>query len=113
LPPGYYAQLDCDAALNARDGDALFVADWKRRFQEVEDRWATAGIAVEARVLAEEIRREAFLAASRATGQHEIASYVSDDFDLMVRARLVGVRDELLVRLWGVYERGQFPTPPF
>jgi hypothetical protein len=62
--------------------------------------------------LVEDIRRESFLAVSRATGQHEIASYVSDDFDLIVRASLIGMTEPLLDRMWEVYERGEFPVPP-
>ncbi len=112
LPAGYYARLDRDAALDARDGDEQFVAEWMRQFEEVKSLWAAADVAEESRALAESIRRESFLAVSRATEQHEIASYVSDDFDMIVRGRLVGVQSEVLDKLWGVYERGEFPVPP-
>jgi hypothetical protein len=112
LPSGYFGRLDCNAALNARDGARGFEAEWLRQFEEVESLWVATGIGEVLRKLAEDIRRESFLAVSRATGGHEIASYVSDDFDLIVRARLVGVEGELLSQLWNGYERGEFPTPP-
>jgi hypothetical protein len=111
LPASYFGQLDCDAALDARDGDE-FDAAWVRQYEEVERRWAEAAVSAEARTLAEDVRRESFLAVSRATRQHEIASYVSDDFDLIVRGRLVGIEGDLLGRLWEVYDRGEFPRPP-
>jgi len=111
LPAAYYGQLDCDAALDSRDG-AEFDAEWVRQSKEVNGRWAAATVAADARALAEDIRRESFLAVSRATRQHEIASYVSDDFDLIVRGRLVGAEGRFLDQLWGVYERGEFPFPP-
>jgi hypothetical protein len=112
LPATYYRRLDCNAALNSRDGDAEFASTWLRLYKEINQRWAEAVISPEVRSLAEDIRRESFLAVSRATRQHEIASYVSDDFALIVRGRLVGAEGGFLGALWGVYERGEFPLPP-
>ncbi|MBL8865841.1 MAG: hypothetical protein JNK93_09805, partial [Planctomycetia bacterium] len=108
----YFRRLDCDAALDVRDSNAEFVAEWVREFERVGQRWAAAAVAAEARGVAEDIRRESFLAVSRATRQHEIASYVSDDFDLIVRGRLIGAAGGLLGQLWTVYDRGEFPQPP-
>jgi hypothetical protein len=112
LPAPHYGQLDCDAALDARDRDAEFDAEWVRQYQEIQRRWATASVTDEARAVADDIPRESFLAVSRATGQHDIASYVSDDFDLIVRARIVGAGSDFLDQLWDVYQQGDFPRPP-
>jgi hypothetical protein len=112
LPASYYATMDRNAALDARDGDE-FAAEWTRLFKEVERRWSEAPISAEARATAEVIRRESFLAVSRATGQHEIASYVSDDLDLIVRSRLLGMAEPLVTTLWDCYDRCRFPRPPF
>ncbi|HJZ92787.1 MAG TPA: hypothetical protein VKE40_18075 [Gemmataceae bacterium] len=112
LPTEYYAGLDCNAALDARDGDTEFDAEWTRTLKEIEDRWVGASVERDLKSLAADIRRESFLVVSQATRQHEIASYVSDDLDLIVRGRLVGVAAPLLERLWAAYERGEFPTPP-
>jgi hypothetical protein len=112
LTAAYYGQLDCDAALDARDGHAEFDGEWVRQSEEVQRLWAKAEVSAADRALAEDIRRESFLAVSRATRQHEIASYVSDDFDLIVRGRLVGTEGGYLGQLWDVYERGEFPRPP-
>ncbi len=43
----------------------------------------------ETAALSEDIRRESFLTVSRATTQHEIASYVSDDFDIIIRGSIL------------------------
>ncbi len=109
----YLHSLDCDIISDARQKDKKFVAEWIRIFKEAERRWAEAKIPDEERRLAEDIRRESFMAVSRATRQHEIASYVSDDLDLIVRGKLLAMNDELLDQLWAVYERGEFPYPPF
>jgi hypothetical protein len=112
LPAGYFADLDCDAALDLRDRESDFDASWIRLFNQIESHWPTATIDDNLRKLAEEIREKSFLAVSRATSQHEIASYVSDDFDILVRGELLGLDDPLLEQLWRVYDDGKFPSPP-
>lgn len=112
LPVGYFQQLDCDACLDARDKDESFEAEWTRIDQAIEKHWAAAEVDDQLFQLAEVIRRESFLAVSRATKQHEIASYVSDDFALIVRAKLLGMKESLLAKLWAAYESGKFPYPP-
>jgi hypothetical protein len=111
LPVSYYASLDCDAALDARDKSGEFDLAWVRACDEVDRRWKDTDLSTELRALAEDIRRESFLVVSRMTGQHEIASHVSDDLDLVVSGRLVGLHDPLLDLLWCDYNRGAFPSP--
>src|SRR5262245_22089421 len=96
LPPDYFRSLDCDKSLDARDSDNVFVAEWTRVFKEAKRRWAEANVTDGLRRLTETIRRESFMAISRATKQHEIASYVSDDLDLIVRGRVLGMDDKLI-----------------
>jgi hypothetical protein len=111
LPPGYYESLECDSVLDARDRTDGFVSRWSRLHEQVGDRWAAVRVPDHLRTQAEDIRRDAFLVVSRATGQHEVASYVSDDLDLIVRAGLVGLTDPLLDHLWQSYDQGEFPGP--
>jgi hypothetical protein len=111
VPAAYFVGLDSDAALDAREQDKEFVASWVRLSDELECRWAKITVSEELRTLAEETRRESFLAVSRATQQHEIASYVSDDLDLIVRAQIIGLTDPLLDQLWHAYDAGEFPQP--
>ena len=113
LAEPFFAAMDCDAALDARDSDPAFEQAWAELLADVDRHWATADVAAADRALAEHLRHQAFLAASRATGQHEIASQVSDDFDLIVRGRLAGLGGHpFLMSLWRAYDAGDFPTPP-
>lgn len=112
LPADYFAGLDCDAALEARDDDEDFDQAWTEIDREVERRWAKGSVNEETRSVVEDIRREAFLAVSRATQQHEIASYVSDDLNLIAWGRVLGVDDRFLDQLWDCYNSGRFPLPP-
>lgn len=111
LPPDVIRTLDHDAILDARDGDAKFEAEWIRCHNEIEARWPTANVAKETAALSEDIRRESFLTVSRATSQHEIASYVSDDFDIIIRGSILGLDDDFLNSLWDAYDRHDIPAP--
>src|SRR5262249_18397892 len=96
----YFSQLDCDKALDARDGDPEFEACWLSAFEELENRWPSGDVSDSERAIALEIQHEGFLQVSRSTAQHEIASYVADDLDLLVRAKLIGLQSEFLDELW-------------
>ena len=72
----------------------------------------TAKVEKEVRQLAEDIRRESFLAVSRVTSQHELASYVSDDFGLIAHAVATGYDDPWLNGLWMAYKANGLPKPP-
>ncbi len=111
LPPGYFAMLDCDSALDARDGNPEFESSWLQATKEFEASWAALEVSQATFATADDIRRESFLAVSRATKQHEIASYVSDDFELITHARIVGNASPFVEHLWAAYESGLFPVP--
>lgn len=113
LSPDIIRILDHDAILDARDGDAKFETEWLQCYNNLEAIWPIANVTKEIVVLCEEIRRESFLAVSRATIQHEIASYVSDDFDIIIRGAILGLEKDFLNRLWSAYDRNEIPTPTF
>jgi len=69
-------------------------------------------VTAEISALVTDVRRESFLAVSRATSQHEIAGYVSDDFDILARGQLLGIEDAFLEFLWDAYHRNEIPGPP-
>lgn|GEM_PF-1779888 len=96
LPVGYYSALDRDAALDARDSDRSLTAAWAAVHERIEEAWASSPPDERRRDLVERIRREAFFTVSEATSQHEIASYVSDDLDLVARGEALGLSDPLL-----------------
>ncbi len=105
--------LDCDAILDERDDDSDFEEQWLGRLKLLNEKWETAELSEEAVSLKEDIRRESFLSVSRASGQHEIASYVSDDFELIAMASILEIDDRFVLRLWNGYEQDTVPTPAF
>jgi hypothetical protein len=111
LHPAVVVRLDHDSILDERNGEANFEAQWMRCYNQIEDRWRSAEVKQDLAALIDDVRRESFLSVSRATAQHEIASYVSDDFDLIVRGAVLGINDDFLNRLWDAYNRNEIPTP--
>jgi hypothetical protein len=111
LAPAVVAALDHDGILDERDSDAAFEAEWTRCYNAIENQWRSAEVNHETTTLKDDIRRESFLSVSRATTQHEIASYVSDDFDMIVRGSILGLNDRFLNSLWDAYDRNEIPTP--
>jgi hypothetical protein len=105
------AAYDHDAILNDRDSDADFEAQWVQCYNQIENQWRTVDVKQEVTTLIEAIYRESFLSVSRATKQHEISSYVSDDFDLIVRGAFLGMTNDFLTSLWDAYNRGKIPSP--
>jgi hypothetical protein len=110
LSRDWIAIVDCDAILDARDANADFENNWLRLKEEVDRRWVDIRADRTLAQLAEEIRKQAFLAISEATRQHEIASYVSDDFDLIARGLAVKMSDTFLFQLLDCYRRNEIPT---
>lgn len=48
---------------------------------------------------------------SGATAQHEIASYVSDDFELIAKAAATNTVRSFIQSLWSAYTRQTVPGP--
>ena len=103
---------DWDDLLNARDGDEDFEAHWLRANSEINRRISNLKVEDELHRLADDIRKASFLAVSRATGQHELASYVSDDFGLITSAVMADYEDPWLNGLWMAYKNRGVPKPP-
>lgn len=111
LSAAMIAGLDHDTILDGRDGDAVFQSQWIRCNNQIEEQWRFADVKPELTSRIEDVRRESFLTVTRATTQHEIASYVSDDFDLIVRGAVLGMNDDFLNSLWDAYNRNEIPSP--
>ena len=111
LPKIIISTLQHDEILDERDSNAGFEAQWMRCYNLIEEKWQPANIKQELITLKDDVRRESFLSVSLATNQHEIASYVSDDFDLIIRGILLGINDEFLNSLWEAYNQNEIPTP--
>jgi hypothetical protein len=103
--------VDCDAVVNAQDASPAYEAEWLRLKEAVDRAWEQAAPSAVIRQLAERIQKHVFLKVSEVSGHPEIAAYVSDDFDLIVRGRVAGLKDAFLERLWSAYQAGQLPSP--
>ena len=101
-----------DNLLDARENNEYFEEQWLRANAEVKKLLAKLNVGDELQQIAEGIRRESFLAASKLTDQHEIASYISDDFGLIAEAVIAGYDDVWLNVLWLSYKRNCLPIPP-
>ncbi len=105
--------IDADALLDDRDSDQSFEAEWLRVQRQIEELWeATATVAADAEAV-DSLRKAAFLAVSRATEQHELAGYVSDDFELIAKAVSLGCNDAWLNGLFMTYKTGGIGRPDF
>jgi hypothetical protein len=95
--------VDLDAYLDERDSEA-FEREWLRVDREISSRGSHgADASIEA------IEQEIFLRVSRQTGQHEVASYIADDFCLICRALATGYSDPWLNGLYEAYKRNELP----
>ena len=101
-----------DDLLDIRDSDEDFEKQWLRANAEVKKLLAELNLGNEVQQIVEDIRRESFLAASKLTSQHEIASYISDDLGLIAEAVIAGYDDAWLNGLWLAYKRHCLPIPP-
>ncbi len=108
LSAATFEDVDCDAVLDERDSDIAFESEWLRVHREVESKWSEDH---ELANVISEIAEAAFLATTRATRRHEIASYVADDFVLISKARVLGIHDEFLDCIWEAYASGNMCCP--
>ena len=54
--------------------------------------------------------KELFLSLSKLTQGHEICSYISDDLELIQKAKALGIDSEFLEYLESSYKKGKFPS---
>ena len=103
------AGIDLDALLDRRDGEAFDTA-WNAAFAAIEARWYTEKIPRSVDKAIDRLRKAAFKAVSHATAEHGIAAYVSDDFELIARARALEFDDAFVAGLWADYKKGRIPS---
>ena len=99
---------DLDLVLDERDEDD-FDAEWPRCNDEVQAMLSEASLSEQDDEALDELAQRGFMAVSEPTDQHDIASYVSDDFRLIGEALLVGHEDPWLSGLLTEYVEGRIP----
>ncbi|PHS04349.1 MAG: hypothetical protein COA78_16790 [Blastopirellula sp.] len=108
LPAEMFLELDLDSILDQRD-EKVFEQPWLECSERIEAAWNLKAPDGATQELMDQVRKESFLAVSRATSQHEIASYVSDDFGLISKSILLGINDTYANGLFEVYCQGKLP----
>lgn len=108
IPEAMFVRDDLDEILDQRDepnfeGPSLECSERIAAVWDSEARDEALNNAVN------EVCKESFLVVSRATTQHEIASYVSYDFELIGKSIALGMNDSYADFLLESYSRGEIP----
>lgn len=98
----------CDSALEIRDADEKFEEQWLNLSAQVSEH----AFQSDEREVAKQLAKKAFLSVSKVTNQHEIASYVADDIELLALACLAEIQSEFAEQLYQGYRRDGFGKPP-
>ncbi|MEZ5942677.1 MAG: hypothetical protein R3C18_14890 [Planctomycetaceae bacterium] len=109
LPREHMATLDHNEFLDRRDADREFEQQWLCCRELIEAGWWKQEPTHDSEFLVDAIRDASFMTISEATGHHEIAAYVSDDFDLISRGSILLLNDDFLKSLWLTYTHHRIP----
>jgi hypothetical protein len=108
IPADMFVRNDLDDILDRR-GETDFEEPWLACFERIRAAWESSAAASSAQKPMDEVRKESFLVVSKATHQHEMASYVSDDFELISKSIALGMNDPYADQLLAAYRRGEIP----
>tara|TARA_Y100000296_G_C5158244_1_gene250371 strand:+ start:535 stop:951 length:417 start_codon:yes stop_codon:yes gene_type:complete len=84
----FLSGVDCESLLDDRDSDP-FDSKWVEEFKIVSDIFSSKYKTKEDEERIERIREIVFKMVSTITGGGEIASYISDDFELIAKAAFI------------------------
>ena len=84
---------------------------WNKAYNALDKKFSDQDISPEVEQLIEEIREHSFAVAEQGTEGHELASSISDDFELFARSIVLEFFDPFLESMWEVYENGEIPNP--
>lgn len=99
-----FSKMDIDELLDLRD-ESEFDSEWMRVFNQIED----SSYSGADKQIIDDIRKESYLKAYEASNSSEIASCVSDDFDLIARAYVLSANDCWLNSIMLIYASNIFP----
>lgn len=100
-----FAGLDYDDLMDRRD-EPEFDSEWGEAYERIEGRQELVPMKGEIDL----IREWSFRYVFSQTGHHEMAATVSDDFDLIVSAAILGIDDGWINALWWEYKSGRIPV---
>ncbi|MHC1748062.1 MAG: hypothetical protein AB9856_06690 [Cellulosilyticaceae bacterium] len=99
-----FNKMDIDELLDLRD-EPEFDSEWMRVFNQIEE----LSYSEADKQINDNIRKESYLKAYEASNSSEIASCVSDDFDLIARAYVLSINDCWLNAVMLIYASNIFP----
>lgn len=104
INPDFFKNCDIDKLLDLRDSE-VFDCEWMRVYNYLDS------IEIESYKLTEidDIREQSFMVAYNVSNSSDIASCVSDDFEIICKAYLCGYNDKWLSALVMSYVDGKFP----
>jgi hypothetical protein len=108
ITPPVFDDLDLNDALDARD-DPIFDKEWMRVYDQVKPVFESSVDDADLIARIDKVRELSFIRTDRIVRIHDIAGYVSGDFELFCWALLVGFEDPWLNALWNSYRVGRFP----
>ncbi len=103
-----FDSIDLDTILDCRDLPP-FDSNWVKCYNEIENELVKNPLSNEDLSTIDIIREKAFKAVSSLTSQHEIASYISDDFDLIAKSMALSSNNAFATVLYKSYCDGKIP----
>ena len=103
-----FSTLDIDELLDNRDAE-VFDAEWIRVYNVVESLKNAENYSEVEKKNNSEVREQVFRMIYELTSDEDLAGYVSDDFGLIVDAKLLGYEDSWLNKLSACYEHRTIP----
>lgn len=100
----FIEDCDMDELLDMRDDDE-FDSEWMRVYNVLNK----INIGVSEKQIIDSIREKSFLKAYSLSESSDIASYVSDDFEIICKACIYGYDDKWLNSLIMSYAKNKFP----
>jgi hypothetical protein len=85
---------------------ALFDSEWIFEFDKIH----FEKISVELKEYVDKIRKKVFLDVFRITQSSDLAAFASDDFELIIAAKITGISSRFLDNLAFKYQCGEFPS---
>lgn len=107
----YLKTLDAaqiDEVLNNRDCE-VFSTQWTRVYSEVSKIKQKENLTEIYKKHDEKLRRNIFLEVYNITLSEDMASYISDDFGLILDSLVLDYKDNWISSLWSQYIRGKIP----
>lgn len=100
----FFADCDVDELLDMRDDDE-FDSEWMRVYNVLNE----INIDDSDKQTIDSVREESFIRAFNLSGSSDVASCVSDDFEIICKAYICGYDDKWLNSLIMSYAQNKFP----